>query len=63
MQYVIFTHLLVFLGLNSFLAVNKCLNLSKKGNDSDDKATKSPQYLVLTNRHTICEKKYDESFL
>ena len=57
MQYAIFIHLLVILGLKSFLAVIKWLNLSKKGHDPDDKATKSPQYLVLTNRHLMYEKE------
>ena len=57
MQYVLFLHLLVFLGLKSFLAVNKWLNLSEKGHNADDKATKSPQYLVMTNRHLMCEKE------
>ena len=57
MQYVIFIHLLVFLGLKFFLAVNKWLNLSKKGHDAYDKATKSPQNLVLTNRHLMCKKE------
>ena len=37
--------------------MNKWLNLSKKGNDADDKATQSPQYIVLTNRYLMGEKE------
>ena len=37
-----FIHLFVFLGLESVLTVDKWLNLSKKGHDTDDNATKSP---------------------
>ena len=53
--------------------MDKWLNLSKKGHDADCDATKSPQAestkspqspqvsFVLTNRHLMSEKKYDES--
>ena len=51
-----FIHLLVFLGLKSFLAVDKWLNSSKKGHHTVNNTTKSPQYL-LTNRHLMCEKE------
>ena len=40
MQYAIYIHLLICLGLKSFLAMNKWLNLGKKGHDADDNATK-----------------------
>ena len=42
MQYVIFIDILIFLGLKSFLAMDKWLKSSKKGHDADGNATKSP---------------------
>ena len=66
MQYVIFVHLLVFLGSKSFLVMDKWLNLiSKKGHDADDNATKSPQVGLRINKQAfyVRKRKHDESFL
>ena len=58
MQYLIFIHLLVFLGLKSFLAIDKWLNLSKKGHDADDNATKSSQAgLCIDKQASNMQKK------
>ena len=38
--------------------MDKRLDLSKKGHDVDDNATKFPQArLILTNRHLMCKKE------
>ena len=64
MQYVIFVHLLVFLGLKYFLAMDKWLNLSKKDYDPDGNTTKSPQAgLSFDKQASIVQKIYDKSFL
>ena len=55
MKYVIFIN---------FLAMNKWLNLNKKGHDADDNATKSPKAeLSIGKQASNVQKEYDESFL
>ena len=63
MQNAIFKHLLAFLGLKSLLAMDKRLNLSKKGHDADDNAAKSLQArLSIDKQASNVQKKHDESF-
>ena len=65
MQYVIFEHLLVFLGLKSFLAMDKQLNLSERGHDADDNAAKSLQagFSIDKQASNVRKRKYYKSFL
>ena len=57
MQCAIFMHLLVFLGLKSFLAMNKWLNLSKDGHDADDDSAKSLQAGINMNKQACDVRK------
>ena len=45
--------------------MDKWLNLSKKGQDADDNATKSPQAGLSIDKQAfnVQKRKYDESFL
>ena len=57
MQHVIFEHLLVFSGLKSFLDKNKWLNLSKKGHDANNNATKPPQARLNIDKQASNKRK------
>ena len=61
MQYVIYIHLLVFLGLKSFLAMNKWLSLGKKCHNVDDNPAKSPQAELSIDKQAsnMRKRKYD----